>query len=102
MKTLALGLVITAAFLPISAHAASCAPKALIEEALGTQFGEAAFAMGLAVGNIVKFFSNPQSGSWTVVVVRPDGIACVVAQGENFEVEDMTLVRPSRLAGYTN
>jgi hypothetical protein len=82
---------------PGTAEAASCAPKALIEEALGTRFGEVAFAMGMAVGNVVKFFSNPQSGSWTVVVIRPDGIACVVAQGENFEV-DTQVARPSRLA----
>jgi hypothetical protein len=87
------------AFYPAAADAASCAPKGMIEEALGTRFGEVAFAMGVAVGNLVKFFSNPQSGSWTVVVVRPDGMACVVAQGESLEVDPQGIARPSRLAG---
>ncbi len=79
-----------------------CGRKDLIEQALGTRFGEAAFAMGMAEGNVVKFFTNPQSGSWTIVVVRPDGVACVAAQGENFELETTVIAAPSKLASLRN
>jgi hypothetical protein len=102
MRILAITLALGTAVAPASAHAAACAPKSLLEEALGNQFGEAAFAMGIAVGNVVKFFSNPESGSWTILVVRPDGIAGVVAQGEDLEVEPLRMARPSRLASLSH
>lgn len=98
MRILLSLVALLSASMPALAGAASCAPKAVIEDALGGQFAETPFATGIAAGNMVKFFGNAESGSWTVVVVRPDGVACVVAQGENLELRVETVTRPSRLA----
>ncbi len=100
MRTASVLVALLLVSVPASATGTACGPKGLIEETLGTRFGEAAFGMGVADGNVVKFFTNPTSGSWTIVVVRPDGVACVAAQGENFELEMSIVTTPSRLASW--
>ncbi len=35
--------------------------------------------------NAVKFFANPDKRTWSVVVVMPNGMACLLAAGESLE-----------------
>lgn len=55
-------------------------------ESLYTQHGES-IAMSALVdgGNIVVTFANPETSTWTMIIVRPDGIACGLAHGTNIE-----------------
>ena len=87
MKTIscAIGLV-AAMLLPVSANAAQCGPKKMVTEQLGDRYGEVNFASGIATDNSVKFFGNPRTGTWSVVVIKPDGLACVMATGDGLEV----------------
>lgn len=87
MKTIscAIGLV-AAMLLSSSANAGQCAPKEMVIEQLGDRYGEVTFASGIAIDSSVKFFGNPQTGTWSMVVIRPDGLACVIATGEGLEV----------------
>jgi hypothetical protein len=87
MKTIfcATGLV-GAILLSSSANAGQCGPKQMVTEQLGDRYGEVTFASGVVVDNSVKFFGNPQTGTWSMVVIRPDGLACVIATGEGLEV----------------
>lgn len=71
--------------------AGNCAPKAQMSEALASQFGEIAFATGTTVDSAVKFYGNPRTGTWSVVVTRPNGTSCVVAIGDDLEVGIATL-----------
>ena len=76
---------------------APCLPKQALEHTLAQKYGESGYAMGLANSNAVKFFANPQSQTWTIVVITPAGTACVIASGEDFEWSTESLVRPSKM-----
>jgi hypothetical protein len=87
MKTISCAMVLVAA-MPLSstANAGQCGPKQLVTEQLGDRYGEINFASGIAVDSSVKFFGNPTTGTWSIVVIKPDGLACVTATGEGLEV----------------
>jgi len=64
----------------------TCAPTDIVIEGLKRKFGEVPQTMGLlSSGVLVITFANPTEGSWTLVVVSPDGKACLSATGSNFE-----------------
>jgi len=69
-----------------SANAGQCGPKQMVAEQLGDRYGEVTFASGVAIDSSVKFYGNPQTGTWSMVVITPDGLACVIAIGEGLEV----------------
>ena len=37
---------------------------------------------------MVEIYASDASGSWTILVTRPDGAACIVASGQHFELTD--------------
>lgn len=62
-----------------------CAPFTTIERNLLAAHGEQPHPVGLsAAGHILYLFVNEDTGSWTVVARRPDGVGCGVDAGENF------------------
>ena len=51
--------------------------------------------MGLAAnGNLLEILVSPR-GTWTIIITGPNGIACGVATGENWE--NVTAPRPKAL-----
>lgn len=78
--------MIVAGVLSAPANASPCGPKQLIADQLDKRYGEVAFASGVAVGSTVKFFGNHRTGTWSMVMIKPDGMACVIATGEGLEV----------------
>lgn len=53
---------------------------------LQTKHGEAITITGLAEGgNVIAMFANPDTGTWTMIVVHPTGLACYLAHGTNAE-----------------
>lgn len=68
-----------------------CAPRAALVERLSQDFGEAPFASGIdGGGNLMEILSSPK-GSWTLLIVRPDKIACIVGSGEGWLVYEPTV-----------
>jgi hypothetical protein len=62
-----------------------CAPIERVRADLRQQFGEVPVAAGLSDrGLVVTIFASP-AGTWTAVVVRPDGLACQAAAGEGWQ-----------------
>jgi hypothetical protein len=63
----------------------ACAPKSDMIAALAKQYGEAAMLQG-TIGEVrlMKMFVGP-SGSWTILAINAEGLACVVAAGGNLE-----------------
>jgi hypothetical protein len=73
------------AFFPASAHAA-CMPRAVMIERLADRYGEGRESVALdASGRMVETFANIETGSWTVAVTLPNGIACLIASGQSYE-----------------
>lgn len=60
-----------------------CAPRAEVERSLAHQYREAPVAAGLSRdGEVVEVYSSNDGETWSLVVTRPDGKSCLVAEGE--------------------
>jgi hypothetical protein len=79
-----IGIVLTVPSLS-AAQQTTCGQRGEMELALSTRFGEMPFSTGTAGQNLVKFYVNPSTGSWTAIAVTPDGGACIFAAGSDFE-----------------
>lgn len=78
---------------PATAESPQCGPKMAVASQLAEQFGEVPIVSGISLNNSMKFFGNPRSGSWSMVFVRPDGTACVLAVGEDLEVSSLAFTQ---------
>lgn len=81
------GILIWIAALTSCAHAEpGCAPYRQAVADLAAGYGERAIMRGLdGRGIAIELLISP-AGTWTILAIRPDGIACVVAEGEAAEV----------------
>lgn len=62
-----------------------CEDRRSVVEQLETTYGEQTVSVGLMnSGYVIETLASP-SGSFTVLMVSPDGLACVMAAGEDFE-----------------
>lgn len=62
-----------------------CAPVALVTEHLKAEFGETLARIGQAADGVgLAIFENLDAGSASVVVIRPDGLACLLATGQGW------------------
>jgi hypothetical protein len=62
-----------------------CGPEQELTDALAAQFGENV-GVSRIQAEALNFYSNLSTGTWSLVVVEPDGLICVVAFGEGLEV----------------
>ena len=89
----ALPLIIAA--VPIAAHAGGpCYPRDAIHAHLAERYGERPLGVGLAAGQLIELLTRPDGASWTILVIRPDGLACPVAAGEDWT--DVSAPAPER------
>ncbi|GGF71134.1 hypothetical protein GCM10011332_26410 [Terasakiella brassicae] len=62
-----------------------CGERVDIIDALKERYHEVPVSMGLAGnGGVVEIFAS-NKGSWTIIVTKPTGVACVVSAGEAWE-----------------
>lgn len=70
---------------PVAAQT-NCAPHAAVVERLATGYGEYRQSIGLATDDtVVEMYASLETGTWSIVVTRHDGIACLVASGRGYE-----------------
>ncbi len=70
---------------------ALCGNPVDIAQRLASEYGETVTARGIAAsGSLVTVYSNAATQTWTVLVARPGGPACVVATGEGWEQIEYT------------
>lgn len=70
-----------------------CAARADIVAQLEKKYGETRRAAGLQNrGSVTEIFASEKTGTWTIIVTRPDGVACAVAAGEAWQQETAELV----------
>ncbi len=61
-----------------------CGPRETIAKRLADGYGERPAAAGVTrAGSLIELYVAP-SGSFTLVVTRPDGLACLLAAGEGW------------------
>lgn len=59
----------------------ACAPKDQIDKRMWVQFGESPIGIGITQNGWIYITNNPQTGSFTVILRRPDGTACLMTGG---------------------
>lgn len=77
---------IVAAVQPALAQGQRCAPRAQVVELLATRHAETRRAIGLTANQtVMELYASEATGSWTLLVTLPNGLACLVAAGNGFE-----------------
>ena len=67
---------------PLSAQAALCMPRDRLVASLETQFSETLDGGGLQSGKrLIELWRSEDTGSFTILLTRPDGTSCVLATG---------------------
>ena len=77
--------------------APACGAHAAIIAQLEAQYGEDRQAMGLGANNMVfEVYASEESGSWTITATRPDGMTCLMATGQAFQLEPAIAQEPDQ------
>jgi hypothetical protein len=74
--------IILAAFL--LAQQPACKPTGVLERELTTKYGETIVAAGITPAGKMFTLANPASGSFSVIIIRPNGMTCLVIGGDGF------------------
>lgn len=62
-----------------------CGDRMVLINTLADRYHEAPKSMGLSAdGGVVEVLAS-ESGSWTMLITRPDGVSCLMASGTNWE-----------------
>ncbi len=65
-----------------------CGNRTDMVRQLGEKYGETRRSMGLAEDRgVVELYASEETGSWTILMTSPQGIACLMAAGQAFQIE---------------
>lgn len=65
-----------------------CGEYERLRTALTDSYGESVSGRGLqSETRMIELWRSPQSGSWTVLMILPNGMTCVVASGTDWQDE---------------
>jgi hypothetical protein len=65
---------------------APCKPWKEVAQYLGQHYSEHPIAVGLqSDGSLLQVFAAPNASTWTLVNMRPDGMACLISAGKDWE-----------------
>lgn len=89
MTRIALASLLALVFLsPVQAQQPRCAPHAEMVKLLTGKFKEERRGIGLVNNNRVVEFYVSDKGSWTIIGTKPNGVACIIAAGKEWnEIE---------------
>jgi hypothetical protein len=68
----------------------ACAPRAQVIAKLADRFGETLRDLGYGRSGVVEVYRSDETGTWTILMSRPDGISCMIAEGRIWDAD----VRP--------
>lgn len=86
------GLLVLAAFTPARAQAAECAKYEEVKISLDNA-GEVQIGAGMVSPEaLLVLYASAGGETWTLLVVRADGLACVIGSGEYWTPEEMPKV----------
>ncbi len=87
MRTLSAVLLTAAMLAPVSSHAQNnnCADRAVVTDRLTKNYGETFAGGGLRNSDsIFEVWKSDESGTWTILMTMPNGLACVMAAGTDW------------------
>ena len=86
---LVFGLSFAATFAQAQATApTACAERTKVIKRLADKYGETLQSLGLHQDNaVLEVYASDNTGTWTILLSRPNGTACLVASGKMWEAE---------------
>lgn len=79
---------------PTAQAQAPCGPRDIVVERLTNRYGETLTAGGLRSDTqLLEVWAAAETGTWTVLMTRADGIACVLATGTEWHQHGAGLVK---------
>lgn len=84
-KKICLGLLALLALAPAAQAQVPCSDHAELQRALRETYGEVPVLRGVtAAGLLIELYASAER-TWTLVITRPDGRACVPLTGDGYE-----------------
>ncbi len=65
----------------------ACNTHASLMTQLNLKYGEARLGSGMGSTTIFEMWASEETGTWTILEVFPNGMACVKAAGEGWETD---------------
>lgn len=85
-------LLVLAATASAQAPAPQCGPRGDMLKAAAAKYSETTKFFGISGISLIEILTS-NTGSWTVLATRPDGLTCVIAAGEDWN--EMPISHPS-------
>jgi hypothetical protein len=70
------------------AQQSPCGPTGAVEKRIVAQYGESIVGAGVVPGGVMFITSNPDTGTFTIMLRRPDGQTCVLMGGTGYATQD--------------
>lgn len=70
------------------AQQSPCGPTGIVEKRIADQYGESIVGAGIVAGGILFVTSNPQTGTFTIMLRRPDKQTCVLMGGTGYATQE--------------
>jgi hypothetical protein len=75
----------------------ACADRDKVVERLAEKYGETLQSLGLHQNNsVLEIYASEDTGTWTILITRTDGKACLVAAGQMWEPHALPLTPPGK------
>jgi hypothetical protein len=82
-----------------NAPALLCHDHGELTKALLDRYHEVPVSIGLQTdGQLLQVFASAETGTWTILMTRPDGVACILSAGKHFEQRPLTAPGPTAKA----
>ena len=63
-----------------------CGAHAVLVDKLRERYAEVPVAMGLqSNGTVLEVFASRRANTWSVVITAPNGVSCLVSEGQSWE-----------------
>lgn len=86
MRVLMIAALCAAFSCPALAQQPPCSKRDDVVSHFAKKYGETPRSIGLGNnGGVVEVLTTPTGSTWTVIITYPNGMACMVAAGENWE-----------------
>jgi hypothetical protein len=76
------------------AQQSPCGPTGQVEARIAAEYGESIIGAGIVAGGILFTLANPETGTFSILLRRPDGQTCVLMGGTGWASQDAT--KPGR------
>lgn len=70
------------------AQQSPCGPTGQVEARIASEYGESIIGAGIVAGGILFTLANPETGTFSILLRRPDGQTCVLMGGTGWASQE--------------